>query len=161
MASTEMNQRALNASPAARARRARQGFSLIELMIVVAIIGILSAVAYPAYKESVARGRRGDAKSVLLENAQWMERQYTVSGSYAKKGDGTTISDVPITEAPKSGTTKVYNVSFAASSATGFTLQAVPKNSMATDKCGTLTLTNTGVKALVSATAGVADCWDR
>jgi type IV pilus assembly protein PilE len=134
---------------------APRGFTLIELMVVVAIIAILASIAYPAYNETVARSRRADAKSVLLENAQWMERQYTVLGSY------TVTSALPVTESPKGSAKKVYNVSFSASSATGFTLQAVPKNGMASDKCGTLTLTSTGAKDVASATATAAECWER
>lgn len=143
-------------------RRSARGFTLIELMIVMAIIAILSSIAYPAYKESVARSKRADAKPVLLETAQWLERQYSISQSYAKAGDGTTIADVPYTEAPKTGSNKVYTISFAASSATGYTLQAVPKNGMASDKCGTFKMTHTGAKSLGSdATASLNDCWER
>jgi type IV pilus assembly protein PilE len=147
-------------TPAARPLR---GFTLIEMVIVVAIIGILASIAYPAYTESVARSRRADAKSALLENAQWMERQYTVSGSYGKRGNGAGVdnADLPVQESPKGSGMKAYTVSFAASSAAGYTLKAVPINAMASDKCGTFTLTSQGVKALVSATASVADCWER
>jgi type IV pilus assembly protein PilE len=151
-----MNGKRMTPTPASR------GFTLIELMIVVAIVAVLAAIALPNYQESVARSRRADAKAVLLENAQWMERQYTVSNDYTLKGDGTAIA-LPITEAPRDGGAKTYNIAFAASSPSvgSFTLTATPKNSMTGDKCGTFTLTNTGAKGLVGATASQAFCWDK
>lgn len=60
------------------------GFTLIELMIVVAIVAILSAVAYPSYKEYIAKGRRAEMKTVLLSAQQWMERFYTENYRYDK-----------------------------------------------------------------------------
>jgi type IV pilus assembly protein PilE len=142
---------------------AAPGFTLIELMIVVAIIAIVAAVAYPSYRDSVSRGKRSDAKAVLLENSQWLERQATVSSAYNKKGDGSTIDSaaLPIKEAPKDGAAKSYDVSFASGpSASAYTLRAVPKNAMATDQCGTLTFTNAGERG-VSGTASVSECWER
>lgn len=49
------------------AQRTQGGFTLIEVMIVVVIVGILVAVALPAYQGSMQKGRRSDAKSVLLD----------------------------------------------------------------------------------------------
>jgi type IV pilus assembly protein PilE len=140
---------------------ARRGFTLIEAMIVVAIISILAAVAYPSYAQHVARGKRADAKAALLEMAQWMERQYTVTSTYNTLGDGTAItaSKLPVKQSPRSGAA-TYDISFAAGEPTAstFVLQAVPTGSMAGDACGTLTLNNTGARG----SAGTAaNCWDR
>lgn len=146
-------------------RRVSCGFTLIELMITVAIISILAAIAYPSYKEQVARGRRGDAQAALLNSAQWMERQYTISNAYDKKPDGTTI-DASSLPALQSRTAEAYSISFGTTAAAsapwanGFTLRMVPQGSMTNDRCGTFALTNTGDKS-VSGSAGVTACWDR
>ena len=140
--------------------RKTAGFTLIEVMIVVAIVGILAAVAYPSYQEHVRKTKRADAQSALMELAQFMERYYTANGRYLTSTNA--APTLPFTEAPKDGASKSYDLAFAASSPTAnsYTLQATPKNSMAGDKCGTLTLTNTGAKGqAVGAT--MADCWRR
>ena len=48
--------------------RAQRGFTLIELMITVAIIAIIVAVAYPSYSEQIAKGKRAEVRTTLLEN---------------------------------------------------------------------------------------------
>jgi type IV pilus assembly protein PilE len=136
-----------------------KGFTLIEVMIVVVIIGIIAAIGYPSYQEHVRKARRADAQTSLLELSQFMERYYTSNGRYLKADN--TAPDLPFTEAPKDGGTKVYDLSFTDTpTANAYTLRAVPKGSMSSDLCGTLTISNTGAKGQ-KAGATAEQCWRR
>ena len=137
-----------------------KGFTLIEVMIVVAIVAILAAIGLPSYKSYIARGNRADAKAVLLENVQRLERQFTATNSYITGLSGTPLAP-PIATAPQSGTTN-YNISFSGTpDATSFTLQAVPTGGMTGDSCGTLTITHTGTKGNSGGTLSATECWAR
>lgn len=142
-----------------KTRQSSAGFTLIEVMIVAAIISILAAIAYPSYQEHVRKARRADAQAALMELAQFMERHYTANGRYLTEANE--APGLPFTEAPKDGTAKFYTLGYTATpTASAYTLQAAPKNAMANDNCGTLTLAHTGAKGQ-KAGMTLADCWKR
>lgn len=137
--------------------RARfSGFTLIEMMIVIAIVGILASIAYPNYLESVRRANRAECEGVVVSLANVLERRFSATSSYAggmPAGFG---------QCPADGGVARYNlaVNVPAGGAT-FTITATRSGAQVPDRCGDLTLTNTGLKGIVNADAGVVagDCW--
>lgn len=142
-------------------RLKRGGFSLIELTVAVTILGVLLAISIPYAIDYIRESKRADGVSVLVEAAQFMERNYSNSGRYDQDANGVALAlPTGLSAAPRGGETAYYNLSFVAGSlsASTFTLQAVPVNSMAGDVCGTLALTHTGVRS-VSGTKPLDLCW--
>lgn len=132
-------------------RRFNRGFTLIEIMIVIAIIGIIITIAAPSYTEYLKKGRRAEVVSLLSEQAQSLERFYTKNNVY------TGITGLSMGN-------DFYTITPTIADQT-FLLTATRKagTTMATDKCGDFTLTNTGVRSMNNATTGLTtkDCWGR
>lgn len=135
------------------------GVTLIELLVTIAILGILVAIAYPSYRDQMARANRAEAEGILMENAQLLERNYTIANRYdTVNADGTGGAPAIAAQSPNTGTAK-YTIAatYGTAPAQTFTLTATRAGIMASDACGNLTLDNTGVKGASLGT--VADCW--
>ncbi|MCE6980841.1 prepilin-type N-terminal cleavage/methylation domain-containing protein [Pseudomonas frederiksbergensis] len=132
-------------------RRSNRGFTLIEIMIVIAIIGIVITIGYPSLTEYVKKGRRTEVAGLLSEQAQILERFYSKSNVYTNATGLSAGNDF-------------YTITPTLTDQT-FLLTATRKagSTMASDKCGDFTLTNTGVRNMVNATSGLTtkDCWGR
>lgn len=151
-------------------RLAQRGFTLIELMIVVAIVGILAAIAYPAYQDSVLKGRRAEARTALLELMQQQERYMTQRGTYlvfSNTGGTTDPADAANTFKTFSGENSAapaYRLSAdRCPTPTGITerdcirVNATPVRADAA--VNVLNMTSTGVKGCTGNTTNTKLCW--
>lgn len=136
--------------------KSNRGFTLIEIMIVIAIIGIVITVGYPSLTEYMKKARRTEIASLLSEQAQILERYYSRNNAYTNaytNATGLSTGNDSYTIAPTTLTDQ------------SFILKAVRRSGspMAADKCGDFVITNTGVRNVENATAGVTakDCWGR
>lgn len=135
------------------AHRRTRGFTLIELMVVVAVVAILASIALPSYQDSVRKGRRGQAKSDLVELAQRAERWRTVNNTYV----GFVVTGVDA-QSPREGTAH-YTVAIGNQAANTFTLTATPQGGQTNDaRCMTLTINQAGAKT-ESGSGTLQDCW--
>lgn len=129
------------------------GFSLIELMITVAIIAIIASIAYPSYQEQVSKTRRGEGKAALMSAANLAERYFTANSTY----DGLIFGGSASTDSENG----YYTIAYSAKTKTTYTLKATRKGAQVGDKCGDLTITQTGAKGIVNPASGITadNCW--
>ena len=146
------------------------GFTLIELMIALAIVGLLAAIALPSYSSYIAKARRADARTQLVQVAQFMQRFYAANDSFSlDRANNGVINQVPasLKQSP-ADSVKIYDLAIppATLTPTSFEIRMVPLVSgvMGQDPCGTFTLTSTGVRGVLVADgvgpASLRDtCW--
>lgn len=133
-------------------RRAITGFTLIDLLIACVVLAILAAIAYPSYASHVRKAHRAEAKAILLETAQYMERYHVTHNTYADAR----VDAVSATSPKGADMSRArYHIRFVGvPDIMTFTVQALPVNGQEVDECGVLTVDQLGAR-----TARVAGCW--
>ena len=132
-----------------RAFRCVRGFTLIELMVVVAVVAILAAVALPSYREYIKKSARAEAQAYLMAVASRQQQFLLDTRAYS-----TLSVDAVLAQPRNVAAAYVVTMVTVSGPPPTFTLTATPAPAQAADKCGTLTLDQTGTK-----TAAVAGCW--
>lgn len=133
-------------------RKYMRGVTLIELMVVIVIIAILAAVGYPSYRQYVAKAKRNEAKSALLQIAQLQERHYLQQRTYTND-----LTDLGFPVASNYLTdSESYIVNVTSADAATWEAEAVYQKADAeADKCATFSINAINEK---SSTPQV-DCW--
>lgn len=128
-----------------------RGFTLIEMMIVVAVIALLATIAFPSYQNFTMRNRRADGKDLAMRIASAQERHYTNRNVYTD--DPGVLGVNPVSE-------QQYYTAQIVVPADGqsYTLNLIPQDVQANDRCGTLTINNTGYKDKLGP-GGNGSCW--
>ncbi len=143
-----------NRTPFRKMYRHMRGVTLLELMIVTVIIGIMASIAYPNYREFVARAKRNEAKAALLQIAQNQERFYLQNNTYTLDMTQLGFPDAAgfITD------TESYSVSVTAADANDFTAVATyQKTDAELGKCETFNIDGRGGKTSLPND----NCWTR
>lgn len=143
----------------AQSRRRKSGFTLIELLTTMLIVAVLASVSIPMYAGYVARARRADARTQLLQVAQFMQRFYAASDSYLqdRAGNGV-LSQIPspLQQSPAdSGRLYELVIPEATLTHSSYEIRMVPVAGgiMQSDQCGAFSLTSTGVRAVLTGAA--------
>jgi type IV pilus assembly protein PilE len=124
----------------------------MELMIVVVIIGILTAIAYPSYRQYVAKAKRNEAKAALLQISTMQERFYLQNSTYT--ADMTALGFPVGSNFLTDSSSYVVNVT-AASPAAFSATATYQKADDEAGKCATFSIDGIGSKT----STPFDDCW--
>jgi len=145
------------------------GFTLIELMITLAVIAVLTSIAYPSYREQIAKGSRAEGRGVLMQAAQWMERHFSENNRYDQNTAGTAVATLMpdnLKRAPSDGSGVRYTLTVTATQ-TAYTLTMARAGTQSGDPCGDYRVNALGVRTLANYStdkystmqAAIQRCW--
>ena len=129
--------------------RRRAGFTVIEVVIALAIVAILLALAVPGYLRYLQRADRAEAVRALLAASACQERVRATGGYYdtgqcleGLESDAWDYRFDPVDD----------------DATLAFTVIAEPLSTRIGDACGSLSLDQSGTRA-ISGEGEVGDCW--
>jgi len=127
-----------------------RGFTLIEVIVVVVMLGILAAIAIPNYSEYVRRGHRSAAQAYLVDLASRQVQFYLDRRVFTNDVAALNLA-TPAEIASR------YNVAIVVTAGppATFTITATPTGSQTGDRCGALTIDQTGLRGAAVTTG----CW--
>lgn len=128
------------------------GFTLIDLLTALAIVAILATITVPSFSGLLARSRRSDAMSALLDVQLAQERWRALNVSYAP-----TLSRLGWTSEASPG--GYYRLRITSADDSGFLVTARPVGVQQSDPCGVFAVDAQGP----AYGGGFADegCWRR
>ena len=124
--------------------------TLVEILVVIAIVAILAALAIPSYSAYLKRGQRADAIGTLLEMAACQERLRAADGYYDTNS------------CPGGSDNDAYRFRYEPAGKAGtlaFTAIASPTSPSPGDGCGSLSLDQSGTRAISEAADHLSACW--
>jgi len=128
-----------------------RGFSLMEVIVVMVMLGILAAIAIPNYSEYIRRGHRSAAQAYLLDLASRQVQFYLDRRVFADN-----VAALNLTAPTEIANRYTVAIAVAAGPPATFTITATPTGTQAGDRCGDLTIDQTGARGASGATTG---CW--
>ncbi len=128
------------------------GFSLLELLTALSIVAILASISAPSYSGFIARSRRSDAMSALLQLQLAQLRWRAGNATYAA---GLDTLRWPDDQSPKG----YYQLQIERGDATDFLGKAVPQGAQQSDDCGTFAINSQG--PLEEPPYAGPACWSR
>ena len=138
----------------------QRGVTLMELLTVVVIIAILASVAIPTYRNYLLRTQRAEGKTALLQLQAAQEKFYLNGNAYT---DEVTAASPDGLGLPGNSETNKYTITVdLGADGQSYTAIAEPSAGGGQEddaRCGSLTLTDTGVRGIDGGTGDAEECW--